>query len=92
MALSPQDKAFYESKLTLKSFYYLCGLTMAVSAVAWPVLFYIQDLSAGMTGRWTLNIAIEWSLIGAMLGSIVSLVMYFGFWLLLSMGWLPSRR
>ena len=92
MALSAQDKAFYEEKLSMKNLYYLMGATIAMGGVMWPLLLYIQDVSDGVAARWTLNVALDWSIIGMLLGSVVGVLMYLAFKFLLSMEWLPSRR
>jgi hypothetical protein len=92
MPLSKQDQDFYEDKLSLRNFYYLLGVTIVMGAFIAPTFFYLQDVSAGLAARWTLNVAFDWALIGMMLGTIISLVMYLGFRFLLSMGWLPSRQ
>ena len=92
MALSAQDKAFYEEKLSLKNLYYLLGATIIMGGVLWPVFLYFQDVSDGLTARWTLSVAFDWSMIGMMLGSVVGVLMYLFFKFLLSMEWLPSRR
>jgi hypothetical protein len=92
MPLSPQDQAFYEEKLSMKNLYYLFGATILMGAIVWPALMYLQDASSGLGARWTLSIAFDWSLIGMMLGSVVSVVMFLGFKFLLTMGWLPARR
>jgi hypothetical protein len=92
MALSAQDKAFYEEKLGIKNFYYMLGVTIIMGGVIAPLLFFVQDWSVGLAGRWDFNVAFDWSMIGMMLATIVAVVMYLGFKFLLSMGWLPSRR
>ena len=92
MALSARDKEFYEEKLSIKNFYYLLGVTIIIGGFLWPILFYVQDLMSGLSARWTFNVAFDWSMIGMMLGTLVSTVMYLGFKFLLSMEWLPSRR
>jgi hypothetical protein len=92
MALSVSDKAYYEEKLSLKNFYYLLGVTIIMAGIVWPLLLFVQDALSGLSSRWNLSIAMDWSMIGMMLGTIVSLLMYLGFKFLLSMGWLPSRR
>jgi hypothetical protein len=92
MALSKQDHAFYEEKLSLKTFGYLFGATVLVGAISWPLLIYIQDLSMGQAADWTLNMAFDLSVMGFLLGSVVAVFMYLFFKFLLEMGWLPSRR
>ncbi len=92
MALSKLDQDFYEEKLGMRNFYYLLGVTVIMGGVITPLFFYIQDALEGLEARWTLNVVFDWALIGMMLGTIVSVVMYLGFKFLLSMGWLPSRR
>ena len=92
MALSKQDRDFYEEKMSWKALGYLFIWTTVVGTVGWPLLLYIQDASAGLTGRWTLNIALEWASIGFMLGTVVAVFVYLGFKFFLAMGWLPSRR
>ena len=92
MALSKQDRAFYEEKLGFKTIGYLFGATMLIGGVMWPLLLFIQDYAAGLASRWTFNVAFDWSMIGLMVGSIVAAMMYLAFKFLLAMGWLPSRR
>jgi hypothetical protein len=92
MALSKQDQAFYEEKLNYKSIGYLFGATTLVGAIAWPLLLYIQDWSAGQTSTWSVNVVYKLAVMGFLLGSVVAVVMYLAFKCLLQMGWLPSRR
>jgi len=92
MALSPQDKAFYEEKLGWKSFGILYVATVTIGAIAWPLLAYVQDWSNGTTERWSGNVVFQVALIGFMLGTVVSVLMYLAFKFLLEMEWLPSRR
>ena len=92
MALSKQDQALYEEKLGLKTFSYLFGATVTIGAVMWPLLLYIQDLSSGLASQWTFSVAVDWCMIGFMIGSLVAVAMYLAFKFLLSMGWLPSRK
>jgi hypothetical protein len=92
MALSKQDRLFYEEKLSLKTFGYLFGATVLIGAISWPLLLFIQDWSIGQTNKWTFNVAFDLSVMGFLLGSVVAVVMYLLFKFLLEMGWLPSRR
>ena len=92
MALSKKDQAFYEEKLGWKSFGYLFGATTVIGAVMWPVLLYVQDWSSGDTSKWSSNVACDLAVMGFLLGTVVSVVMYLAFKFLLTMGWLPSRR
>ena len=92
MALSQQDKEFYEEKLALNSFGYLFAATVIIGAIAWPLLLYIEDLSNGQTDTWSLKVALNLSIIGFLLGSVVSVIMYLIFKFLLEVGWLPKRR
>jgi hypothetical protein len=92
MALSKQDKEFYEEKLSLKSFGYLFLATVVIGTIGWPLLFFIQDWSHGVAGRWTANVTFDWAAMGFLLGSTVSVVMYLFFKFLLEMEWLPARR
>jgi hypothetical protein len=92
MALSRQDKEFYEQKLELSSYAYVFGATVLIGAVMWPALIFIQDWSAGQTGKWNFNVAFDLAVMGFLLGSVLSTVMYLAFKFLLSVGWLPSRR
>jgi hypothetical protein len=92
MALSPQDKAFYEEKLQMKSLYILCGATSIMGGLMWPSLIFLQDWSIGQTSMWTANVAFHLFLMGFLLGLVVSVIMYLILKFLLEMGWLPSRR
>jgi hypothetical protein len=92
MALSKKDQAFYEEKLGWKSFGFMLGATALIGAVMWPTLLYLQDWSIGQTSTWSVNVAYNLAVMGFLLGTVVSVVMYLGFKFLLSMGWLPSRR
>jgi hypothetical protein len=92
MALSKADQAFYEEKLSYKSVGYLFGTTCVLGAVIWPTLIYMQDWSMGQTSGWSTNVAVNLGIMGFLLGSVVSFIMYMTFKFLLSMGWLPSRR
>ncbi len=92
MALSPQDYAFYHEKLKWKAFLWLFFTTTAMGAIFCPVLLYYQDYSIGQTGKWSWRVIGELSLIGVMLGTIVSLIMFFLARFYLWMGWLPRRR
>jgi hypothetical protein len=92
MALSKHDQAFYEEKLGWKAFGFLFGATVLIGAILWPLLLFIQDWSAGQTGKWTFNVAFDLAVMGFLLGTVVAVVMYLAFKFLLSMGWLPSRR
>ena len=89
MALSKQDRAFYEEKLGWKSLGYLFAGTTLVGTLGCPLLRYMQDASDGL---WNFNIALDWAMIGFMLGTIVSVFVYLGFKFFLAMEWLPSRR
>jgi len=92
MALSPQDKAFYEEKLGWKSFGYLFTATVVIGAIAWPSLIYVEDWSNGQTEKWSGNVVFDLAVMGFLLGTVVSVVMYLIFKLFLAMEWLPSRR
>jgi len=92
MALSPQDKAFYEEKLGWKSFGYLFAATVIIGAIAWPLLIFLQDWSNGETSKWSFNVVYKLAVMGFLLGTVVSVVMYLIFKFFLSMEWLPRRR
>ena len=91
MALSKNDKAFYEEKLNYKSIGYLFGATTLVGAISWPLLLYMQDWSSGDTSIWSTTVVYNLAVMGFLLGSVVAVVMYLAFKGLLQMGWLPSR-
>jgi len=92
MALSKQDQAFYEEKLSYKAIGYLFGATTVIGAIMWPSLLYLQDWLSGQTSMWSINVAFRLAVIGFLLGSVVAVIMYLLFKFLLEMGWLPSRR
>jgi hypothetical protein len=92
MALSPQDKTFYEERLGLKSFGYVFGATTILGAIIWPTLLYLEDLSNGDTSKWSGNVVYNLAVMGFLLGSVVAVIMYLLFKFFLQMGWLPSRR
>ena len=92
MALSPQDRAFYEEKLGWTGFLYLLGATVIVGAIIWPVLLYLQDYSAGQTSKWSFSVVRNLAISGMLLGCVVSLVMFFLARFYLWLGWLPRRR
>jgi len=92
MALSPQDKAFYQEKLGWKSFGYLLAVTVIIGAIAWPLLAFIQDWSDGNTSKWNANQVFDLMVFGSLLGMVVSAVMYLIFKFFLEMEWLPKRR
>jgi len=92
MALSPQDKAYYEEKLALNSFGYFFGATVLIGAIAWPLVFYIQDWSIGQTDKWDSTVVSHLAIMGGLLGSVISVIMYLIFKFFLEIGWLPKRR
>jgi len=92
MALSKQDQAFYEEKLGWKTIGYLFAATTIIGAIICPLFLYIQDWSIGQTSKWSVNVVYDLAVMGFLLGTVVSVVMYLAFKFLLSMGWLPSRR
>lgn len=92
MALSPQDKEFYEEKLALKSFGYLFLATVVIGAIMWPLLLFVEDWSNGQTNTWSATVVCHLAIIGFLLGTVVSVVMYLIFKFFLEMGWLPKRR
>ena len=92
MALSPQDRAFYEEKLGWKGFIYLFVATVATGAVACPALLYIQDYSNGHAGSWTFKVVTNVAIIGILLGMALSVILFFLARFYLWLGWLPRRR
>jgi hypothetical protein len=92
MALSPEDRAFYEEKLGWRGFIYLFIATVVVGAISWPVVLYIQDASAGQTGSWSFTVVRNVALSGMLLGVVVSLFMFVLARFYLWLGWLPRRR
>jgi len=92
MALSEQDKVFYQEKLGWKSFGYLFAATVGIGAVAWPLLLYVQDSMNGDTSKWSFNVVYNLAVIGFLLGMVVSVIMYLIFKFFLEMEWLPKRR
>jgi hypothetical protein len=92
MALTPEDRAFYEEKLGLKGLLYLLIATVLVGAIAWPLLFYVQDYSTGQTSKWSFLVVRDFAFTGAMFGSILAAIMFAAARFYLWMGWLPRRR
>ena len=92
MALSAQDKEFYEQKLSMGSFGYVAGATTLVGTIGWPILFFVQDWSVGLAGRWDFKVALNWCAMGFLIGLTVSVFLYLFFKFLLEMEWLPARR
>jgi hypothetical protein len=92
MALSPQDRAFYEEKLNWKSFFYLLAATVVIGAIVWPLMFFLNDWSVGQAANWTMQQTLNFAFDGFMFGMVVSAIMYLLFRFFLWMGWLPSRR
>ena len=92
MALTPQDRAFYEEKLNWKSFFTLFAATCAIGAVAWPLSMFAQVWSDGRAADWSFGLTLNLALNGFMFGLVVSAIMYLLFRLFLWLGWLPSRR
>jgi xanthine/uracil permease len=92
MALTPEDRAYYEQKLGWNGYLCLLAATMTVGAIAMPLLLYIQDWSDGETSKWSFTVVRNLVLNGVMLGTIVSLVMFVLARFYLWLGWLPRRR
>ncbi len=92
MALSQQDKLFYAEKLGWKSFGILFSATVIIGSIAWPLVIYLQDWSDGQTEKWNGTVVYNLAVMGFLLGTVVSVVMYLAFKFLLEMEWLPSRR
>jgi hypothetical protein len=92
MALSAQDKAFYEEKLTIKSFAYLYTATVLIGVTACPLLMYVQDHMDGLDARWNGAYFFHTVAVGFVLGTVVSAALYVALVVLLQLGWLPSRR
>ncbi|MCE0499354.1 MAG: hypothetical protein LV481_15545 [Methylacidiphilales bacterium] len=92
MALSPQDKTYYEEKLEVKGYIPFFFATLIVGGISVPFLLFLMDWSAGSTSHWNAHLVGTLMAMGCMLGSVVSIVMNLIFRFLLLMGWLPSRR
>ena len=92
MALSRRTERFYEQRLSMGSFGYVAGATIAAGTIAFPALFFVQDWSHGQAGRWTLSVVFDWGAMGFLIGMTVAVFMYLFFKFLLEMGWLPTRR
>jgi hypothetical protein len=92
MALSPQDRAFYDAKLNWHGFLYLLAATMIFGAIAWPGILYVQDYSSGAAGHWNFTVVRNLALCGLMMGCAMSVIMFFLARFYLWMGWLPRRR
>jgi hypothetical protein len=92
MALSPQDRAFYEEKLGWKGFGYLFVATVVTGAIACPLVLYIQDYSIGRAASWNFGILTNVAISGMLLGMALSVIMFFLARFYLWLGWLPRRR
>lgn len=92
MALSPQDRAFYEEKLGWKGFIYLFIATVITGALACPVLLYVQDYAGGHAASWNFAVAENVAIVGMLLGTALSVIMFFLARFYLWLGWLPRRR
>ena len=79
-------------KLGWKSFGILFSATVVIGAIAWPLVIYLQDWSNGQTEKWNGTVVSNLAVMGFMLGTVVSVLMYLAFKFLLEMEWLPSRR
>jgi hypothetical protein len=92
MALSPEDRGYYERKLELSSFKNVVGVIVGCGTLAFPLLMFIQDVAIGKTEKWGVQVVVNLSFMGFMLGFMTSVAIYLIFKFLLEMGWLPSRR
>jgi len=92
MALSPQDKLFYEEKLGWRGFLYLLIATMVMGALLWPGILYLEDYSSGLAGKWTFVTVRDLAVSGILLGCIVTMIMFALARFYLWMGWLPRRH
>ena len=92
MALTPQDRAYYESRLGWKGGLYLLGVTVIMGGVLWPTLLFLQDYFNGVKTPWSWALAFALALSGMGLGVVVSMMMYLLARFYLWMGWLPRRR
>jgi len=92
MALSKQDIDFYEEKLNWRTFGYIFAFTCVLGAIVWPAALYCLDASADQTAAWNFNVAFNDSVMGFMIGSIVTIALYIIFKFFLAMGWMPKRR
>lgn len=92
MALSPQDKAYWEDKLGWKGFVLLLAGTIFMGCLIGPIFLFTLDWSSGHTGKWTWAIALDIAQSNFMLALLVATIMWCLGRLYLWMEWLPSRR
>jgi hypothetical protein len=92
MALSPEDRAFYEEKLGWKGFIYLYVATVLVGAIMWPAILYVHDESNGQTAQWSFTVVRNLAISGMLLGTAMSVIMFVLARFYLWLGWLPRRR
>ena len=92
MALSPQDRKFYDSKLNWNGFVTLLVTTVICGAILVPAFLYVQDYEAHTTGGWSVATAGRLAFVGMILGSVLSALMFGLARFYLWMGWLPRRR
>ncbi len=92
MALSKKDQLFYEEKLNWRTFGSVFIATSVLGAIMWPGSAFYLDWSDGQAGKWNFNIFFNDAVMGFMLGSIMTIVLYLFFKFFLAMGWLPSRQ
>ena len=92
MALTPEDRAYYEERLGWRGFLYLFIATVVTGSIACPALLYAQDSSNGQTASWTSKVVMNLAIIGMLAGTALSVIMFFLARFYLWLGWLPRRR
>ncbi len=88
MALSPQDKLYWQQRLGWKTFFYLWLATIFLGTVAFPLFLYSRGELAGSTSADFQSLILS----GFFLGSLVTMLIYGIGRFYLHMGWLPPRR
>jgi len=91
MALTPQDKAYWEDKLGWKGFVYLLVGTVSIGCFIGPLFLYLVSWMNGHADQWSWALALEISESNFMLALLVAIMVWCIGRLYLWMEWLPSR-